>query len=245
MIKQDLSNAICIRVKRKPEDMCAFYICFPHNVTCKYILNFNEFGYLLSNIIHFMQPKEENDPIPLIFLESINVTGKIYGFSEGDAAYEACLAKEIEEGILNESLDSRYQDLLLDAALNLNFKNVGYEGKLLGKIFDAFARLAQTMLQIEAGPSAMQAYQSYCSSLGKNNMEPVSAVGSTLYETYVRLPPLLAIVRSMLIWRSLLPEKPIYEKQIEILLTISRSQDPIISFLSSFTLRSLLRVRYF
>ena len=245
IMKQDLTNVICIQIKRYPEDMCAFYLCFPHNVTCKYILNFNEFGYLLSNIIHFMQIKEEIDSIPLIFMHPGNVTGKIYGFSEGDATYEACLTKEIEEGILIESLDSRFQDLLIDAAINLNFKNVNLEGKLLGKIFEYFGNLLQIISQFENDPTSMQAFKNYYSTLGKNSSEPVVASGSTLYEIYLRFTPLLIIVRYMLMWRIVLPEKPIFEKQIDTFLALSRSQDPIMSILSSFALRTLFRVRYF
>lgn len=243
IMKEDLSNLICILVKRKALGVSTLTLCFPHDINYKYKLQDKELDYLLSNIVHSLQTREEAESVPLILLEPAYLNSKIYGFSEGDSSYENSLIKELQEVTMGNYLESNTQFLLFDAAFNANFKSSGYDNKLVSLLFQFLAELSQVLCNLEAEPTAMKNYQDVLAFANKiNSQGAISETGKILQTIYQRLPPLLAIIKNLMLWRVTLPEIGVFKSQASTLFSLTRSQDSIVSLSASLVLRSLFRV---
>ena len=247
ILKQALASLMFIKIKKETGGMNTLKLCLPHSVQYKCRLRTHELDFIVSSILHSLQTKDESDYyVPFIMLESAELSTKVYGLSgDVDSAFENSLKKEIEEATgQGELLDQRVKDLMFDAAFNANFKSSGFDGKFLALLFALLADLSQILLKLEKDPLALQSYEDFIakpSSAGEKKEEAADS-GRVLQQVYLRLPPLLTVIKNMLFWRVALPDIPAFQKQIETLIALSGCRNAVVAINASLALRSLLKV---
>eukprot|EP01022_Parablepharisma_sp_SALTPOND_P011489 TRINITY_DN147_c0_g1_i1.p2 TRINITY_DN147_c0_g1~~TRINITY_DN147_c0_g1_i1.p2 ORF type:complete len:525 (+),score=74.54 TRINITY_DN147_c0_g1_i1:2885-4459(+) len=245
VLKYLLTSLSCIKVIRKKAHNTVV-LCQAHGMQYKYHMKPHEADYLLANILHAIQTKDDTDfYVPLVLLESADFAMKIHALiGEMDSSFEGSLKKEIEEVAAHgDILDTKVRNSILDAALNANFKSLGFDHKFVALLFALLADLAQILLKLENDPTAISSYEEYLAFLPKPEPESMPMdTGKLMYEVSQRIPPLLAVIRNCLFWRSSLPDIPTFQKQIEVLLSLSGSKNSVVSIMSALTLRSLLKV---
>lgn len=243
LAKFDISAISCIIVRRESQSMTSLELCYPHDISFKLWLENKALDYLLSFIIHNVNSQPNIDSAPTILLDPINLRKVIYAFGESDSSFEVTLMQEIEDVFsLEQFLDPKTQGLLEDAALNISFKSLGYDSKIVESLFRLLKDMMLELMKIESNNESMEAYNYLLASLGKQPEKPIPEPGQTLYILYQRLPPLLAIIRNIALWRSNLPDMIIFQEQIEALVNLSISKDSIIACEAVHTLRVLLLV---
>ena len=243
LAKYDLSTIVCIIVRRESQASTSLEIFYPHEVSFKFWLENNALDYLISLIIHNLNPQPNVDSAPTILMDPINLKKVIYAFDESDSSFEVALMQEIEDVFsLEQFLDPKTQDLLEDAALNISFKSLGYDSKVIGSLFRLLRDMMLELMKLESNKDALDAYDTLLAALGKPLEKPIPESGQMLFILYQRLPPLLAIIRNIVLWRSNLPEITIFQEQVETLVNLSISKDSIIACEAVHTLRVLLLV---
>ncbi len=255
VLRQILTSIVFVSIKRKEGGMGVLKIRLPHNVKYKCCLKTYELDYVLSNILHSLQTRDETDcSLPYIMLEPTDMSIKVYGLNgEVDSIFENSLKKEIEEASSGDILDPRVKDLMLDAAFNANFRSSGFDSKFLALLFALLVDLSQVLFGLEGDPAALRAYEEYVKVTGgkkkahaygsKEETEKLKAdPGRFLGEVYLRIPPLLTVIRNLLFWRTALPDLPAFQKQVETLIALSGSKNSIVAINGALTLRSLMKL---
>ncbi len=160
ILKQSLASIMFIKIKRKGAGMNTLKLGLPHRVEYRCRLPTHELDYIVSNILHSLQTRDESDYyVPFIMLEPAELSTKVYGLGgDVDSAFENSLKKELEQATAQgDILDPRVRDLMFDAAFNANFKSSGFDAKFLALLFALLADMSQILFKLEGDPAALQA----------------------------------------------------------------------------------------
>ena len=69
-------------------------------------------------------------------------------------------------------------------------------------------------------------------------------IGKALLQMYGKIPPLLAVLRTVMLLRPIYPDVPSFANKFDNLLELTKSKDSILSFMASLTIRTLVRVYF-
>ncbi len=233
---QDISTLTGARVKRKTKAPDTLKLTFSQGPAFRYHLRSYELDYLLANVLSSVLSKEDVDAAPILLRENAPKKLRIIGIPpDADTTYEISLNRAIAEACgCKDLMSETFESLLMEAALNVRPKD--YDPKFVATLFGALGELAQTLRGLETDEEAKKEYAEF---LGKR---PELAKGRSLLRMYRELPVFLYYLRSHICIRAGLTELSVYQKQLEILLSLAGSRDPLVSFMASLALRAFLRV---
>ena len=227
---KELSSVYGIKVKRElTKDYLKLY--FQGGITFEYQAEKHILNYLLARIMSLIVSKEDNT-MPIIVREKTILQKKIQG-ADTDGTYESNVVKNICEQSNIESsniLDS----LILDAALNIG-KVQAYDAKFVQTLFEITSKYAKELKNLEEDEVCMAEYEKMIES--SDNPKP-----KTLLNLYRKLGPLLYLIRLYLASRTSIMDITVFQRYLDILLILSSSKESIISFLTSLTIRALVKV---
>jgi hypothetical protein len=234
IFKYPLNFINYIKVKHRKE-FHKVNFCSSHGFSYKLKLNPYEADYLILGILHAIQIKEDTDlSTPLVFIEPIDLGIRIHGRTPDmdSSLFEIPLKKELEETLKDKDIhNQKLRKLILNAAMNMTFTGMEYDGRFVQTLFEFLAKYTEIIKKLE-----VDSYDQY---LNYNKKNPEN---KEVFEIYQGISITLSLLKNCLYWRTTLPDISTFKRQIEILLALSSSKNSAISIMSSFTLRSLLKV---
>jgi len=237
IFKCPFSSINYIKVKHM-EEFHKVAFCSSHGFSYKLKLNPYEADYLISNVLNAIQIKEDNDLfVPSVYIGPLDAGIKIYGTNvDMDTSFESLLKRQLEEalkddGIQNQKHRQKLRKLMLNAAMNMNFRAIEYDAKFVQTVFEFLAKYAKTIRKTE-----VDSYDQYLKYNEKGE------AGKETLEMYQIISVTLGLLRNCLFWRTTPPDITTFKRQIGILSILTNSKNSAISIMSSFTLRNLLKV---
>ena len=258
LFKCPLNSIAYIKIRHR-KDFHVIKICDLNHFAYKVKLTSYEADYLLASIYHSIQSKENqakdnqgkdsqikdnqtNDNeynIPILLIEPMDLGIKVKGIpNDIDSAFDNSIKKEIEEAIgRGDVLDPKLRWLLMDAGINMNFKNQGYDSGFIASMFHLLNEYSKIINKLEKEENGYEKYETY-----KEEKADGDNTGKVMAETYQTVTLVLNIIRNSLFLRTSAPDTTTFLNQINTLFYFSTSKNSAISFMSSITLRTLLRV---
>ena len=239
---KELSSLICVNIKLKKNKIYTLLMQFEHGIFLKYSLKSDAGDYFITELLQERSPIEGTEqPTLLLLLKSSIGHEKIYNFGiDPDFGYETTLSKDIDEAISNTNIfDLRLHQLLINAALNSSYKAVGFDQKILNSLFTLAGEYATIIKKFESDSSFSQICEFFEGNIVEQNLSP----RNQSYNVYARLSPLLYVIRSVLVLQASLSDFAIYQKEVELLLSLLKCQNSVIAILASFCLKAMLRVK--
>ena len=243
----DISSILYISVEYHKTKKSTLCVSTPYKDRVKYRLETPALEAVLAGILHSGLVHEGGEIEPILLLPPVDNSAKVFNL-ENEPLFEQSLVQEIVEVAgLGKPFDTKLHQLMLSLALNSSMKATGFDSKLMGVLTGLLAEYFavifkgetegakeyETMIDLSKAERAKKD----SGTLLDNRMVEVS-----LYNAYVRMAPLLCVMRGMFRMRSSTPDLSSYLNLVEILMHVVKCRNSVVSYLSSTCLRAMMKV---